>query len=79
VTQPAFPEEARTAGIQGKVRVELTVDATGAVVRARIVEGLGHGLDEAALEAVRGYKFEPAVRCGKAVSATFTIAIRFVI
>jgi protein TonB len=59
--------------------VELTVDATGAVAQARVVEGLGHGLDEAAIEAARTYRFEPATRCGKAVSATFTIAIRFTI
>jgi protein TonB len=79
VSQPAFPEEARAAGIQGRVRVELTVDATGAVTQAKVVEGLGHGLDEAAIEAARTYRFEPALRCGKAVSATFTISIRFTI
>jgi protein TonB len=59
------------------VRIELTVDASGNVVQVRLVEGLGHGLDEAAVEAARGYRFEPARRCGKAVAATFTIAIRF--
>lgn len=79
VSQPAFPEEARAAGIQGRVRVELTVDTAGAVVNAKVVEGLGHGLDEAALDAARTYVFEPAQRCGKAVSATFTISVRFTI
>lgn len=44
---------------------------------ARIGAGLGYGLDEAALEAAKRAAFEPATRCGKPVSATFVIAMRF--
>ena len=43
----------------------------------RVIEGLGHGLDEAALEAARGSTFEPATRCGKPIATTFTIGMRF--
>lgn len=75
--RPEYTEEARTAGIEGKVRVELTVDATGAVTDVKVLESLGHGLDEAALAAVRAASFEPALSCGKPVSATFTVSIRF--
>src|SRR5581483_6652974 len=45
---PAYTSEARTAGVSGKVRVEITVDEHGRVVDARIIQGLGYGLDEAA-------------------------------
>jgi protein TonB len=75
--QPAYADRAREAGIQGKVRVELTVDETGAVVSARVLESLGYGLDEAALEAAKTWRFEPATRCGKTTATTFVVGIRF--
>jgi periplasmic protein TonB len=74
---PAYTEEARAAGISGKVRVEITVDEKGRVVSARILQGLGHGLDEAALAAARTMAFEPAVRCGRPSSATFKVGFNF--
>ena len=77
ISQPAYTTEARNAQVAGKVRVELTVDATGKVASARVLEGLGHGLDEAALAAARGATFEPGTKCGKPTSTTFVIAIRF--
>jgi periplasmic protein TonB len=77
VPQPVYTDAARAAGIEGRVRVELTVDETGRVVKVTVLQGLGHGLDEAALSAARTATFTPAQRCGRAVSATFTIAMRF--
>jgi protein TonB len=74
---PAYTEDARAAGISGKVRVEITVDAQGRVVSVRVLQGLGHGLDEAALAAARAMTFEPAIRCGKAASATFKVGFNF--
>jgi protein TonB len=79
IPQPSYADRAREAGIQGKVRVELTVDETGAVVETRVLEGLGYGLDEAALEAAKASRFEPALRCGKPTRTTFVIGIRFAI
>jgi len=75
--RPDYTEAARAASIEGKVRVELTVDASGAVSGAKVLDALGHGLDEAALRAVRAASFEPAQQCGKPVSATFVVSIRF--
>jgi protein TonB len=77
VPQPAGTEAARAAGIEGKVRVQLTVDEAGRVVDVRLLQGLGYGLDEAALVAARQAEFEPALRCGKATRATFNISMRF--
>ena len=77
VPQPAYTERAREAGVEGKVRVELTVDETGHVVSVRVIQGLGYGLDEAAVLAARSATFEPALRCGKPTRATFTISMRF--
>lgn len=75
--KPEYTEEARSAGIEGKVRVQLTVSADGAVTDAKILESLDAGLDQAALAAVRAATFEPAVQCGKPVEATFVVSIRF--
>jgi periplasmic protein TonB len=77
VPQPAYTDRAREASVEGKVRVELTVDETGRVVSVRVLQGLGYGLDEAAVVAARSATFEPAVRCGKPTRATFTISMRF--
>jgi periplasmic protein TonB len=75
VLQPAFTQDAQEARIEGKVRVEVTISATGEVTGVRVLEGLGHGLDEAALAAARGSTFTPANRCGKAIATTFVIGI----
>ncbi|MDQ2644159.1 MAG: energy transducer TonB, partial [Myxococcota bacterium] len=77
VPQPPYTDQARAAGVEGKVRVELTVDETGRVVSVRLLSGLGHGLDEAALAAAQRATFQPAIRCGKPARATFTISMRF--
>lgn len=77
VAQPAFTQDAQDAGITGKVRVEITVSKTGEVTNARVIEGLGHGLDEAALEAAKQSTFTPATKCGEPVETTFTIGMRF--
>jgi protein TonB len=74
---PAYTEEARAAGISGKVRVEISVDEHGRVVSVRVLVGLGHGLDEAALAAAGAMAFEPAMRCGRPSSATFKIGFTF--
>ncbi|MEZ4453106.1 MAG: TonB family protein [Nannocystaceae bacterium] len=75
--QPEYSERARAAGIEGVVRVRLTVDASGVVTGAELVQGLDPDLDAAALSAVRKATFTPAARCGAPVSATFTISVRF--
>ena len=77
VPTPAYTEAGRAAGIEGKVRVEVTVDEAGHVVSVRLLSGLGYGLDEAALDAAKRATFEPALKCGKPVPATFNIGMRF--
>lgn len=75
--RPAYTEAARAAAIEGRVRIELTVDENGNITSKRVVASLGHGLDEAALSAVEGARFEPAMRCGTAIASTFVLSVRF--
>jgi TonB family protein len=64
---PVYSEEARKLGIEGEVLVEVVFQATGQVKTVRVVKGLGHGLDEAALRAAEQIRFKPALENGHAV------------
>jgi len=75
--KPSYSETARAAGVTGKVRVSITVGADGRVEQVTILQGLGHGLDEATVAAVRAASFSAAVACGKNVRSTFTMSVRF--
>jgi TonB family protein len=57
---PEYTEEAKRAGIEGDIVLALTISATGQVLAAEVLEGLGHGLDEAAEKAARQLEFSPA-------------------
>ncbi|MEL6427878.1 MAG: energy transducer TonB [Planctomycetota bacterium] len=74
---PAYPRRAVRLGWCGEVAVEITVDAGGAVVRARVLRSSGHGLlDDAALDAVRVWRFEPA-EVGASAPRTMTKTFAF--
>jgi TonB family protein len=74
-----YTTEARRHAIEGRVRVAFTIDETGVASNLRVVQGLGYGLDEAALASVRTMEFSPATSCGVPVSSQFTASIRFVL
>ncbi len=75
--QPVMTDAMREAGLAGKVRIELKIAADGHVTSAKVLEGLGSGFDEAALQSARATTFAPATRCGEAVASTFVMAVRF--
>ncbi len=72
-----YPEIAKRAGVEGRVYVLAFVDETGNVTKAEIMKGLGAGLDEAALNAVRQTKFKPGKQRGKPVKVQVSIPIVF--
>ncbi|MGB6870708.1 MAG: energy transducer TonB, partial [Acidobacteriaceae bacterium] len=74
---PEFSDEARRAKYQGVCVVGLIVDASGNPQRVHIVRPLGMGLDEKAMEAVRQYKFKPAIYKGKPVAVEVNIEVNF--
>ncbi|HUS26953.1 MAG TPA: TonB family protein [Kofleriaceae bacterium] len=55
-----YPAEAKALGIEGQIRVRLIVDDAGAVKSAVLLNKLGHGLDELALERAKKIVFDPA-------------------
>jgi protein TonB len=74
-----FSDEARRAKYQGDVNVDIVVGTDGLVKYARVVRDPGMGLAEKALEAVRTYKFKPAMKDGKPVAVHVTIEVGFTI
>jgi len=75
--QPEFTEEARQANYQGDVSIQLIVDSQGNPQNIRVTRRLGKGLDEKAMEAVRQYKFRPAMFQGRPVAVQIVIEVGF--
>ena len=75
--EPEFSEEARRAKFSGNVQVYLWVDEQGNPSHVRVIRGVGMGLDEKAVEAVRQYKFKPAMQNGKPVKVDMYVDVNF--
>jgi len=73
---PSYPAKARAAGIQGTVIVQALVGRDGEVKDARIRQSIPE-LDEAALEAVRHWKFKPALAGGVPTAVWVAIPVKF--
>ena len=74
---PEYSDEARRAKYTGIVVVSLIVDTQGNPQHVSVVRRLGMGLDEKAVEAVRQYKFKPAMYQGHAVPVEVNIEVNF--
>jgi periplasmic protein TonB len=75
---PVYTDEARQVKMQGTVTLRVLVDADGKASEIRVVRGVGYGLEERALQTVRGWKFKPARDAGRrAVPAWVTIEVVF--
>jgi protein TonB len=74
---PAFPEKARRMNKVGTVQLEVTIDSSGHVIEAKVIKSAGYGFDEAAMDAVRVAKFEPAMADEEPVPVRVMIPIKF--
>ena len=75
--KPVYTDEARQLKLEGEVLVEVVFTSSGQVRAIRVVKGLGHGLDEAALRAAEQIRFKPAQRDGRAVDSTAILHVVF--
>ena len=75
--RPKYTPEARKLHIEGEVRLEVLFAASGEIEVLKVAQGLGHGLDENAIEAAKRIRFEPALRNGEPVDLVATVRIRF--
>jgi TonB family protein len=74
---PIYTDEARNLKLEGEVLLEVSFAANGTLHVNRVVRGLGHGLDEAAIAAANKIRFKPAMRAGQAVDSTAVVHVTF--
>jgi protein TonB len=74
---PEYSEEARKAKYQGTCVLWLIVGPDGRARDIRVARTLGLGLDEKAMEAVKTWKFEPAMKDGKPVAVQINVEVTF--
>jgi len=74
---PEFSEEGRKANKQGTVVLLAIVTADGTVRDVRVLQSLGSGLDEKAVEAIKQWKFDPARKNGEPVAVQITATVSF--
>ena len=73
---PVYPEGARKKGVQGIVILEVKIDESGKVMDAMVLRSVP-GLDQAAIEAIKQWIYEPMLIQGKPVKAIFTVTVAF--
>ena len=74
---PVYTSEARNLQLEGEVLLEVEFAANGQLHVNRVVRGLGHGLDEAAIAAANKMRFKPAMRDGQAIDSTAVVHVVF--
>ena len=76
MVDPVYPEEAKNAGVEGVVIIEARTDAQGKVIAATVLRSVPQ-LDQAAVDAVRQWAYEPMLIKGKPTGVIFTVTIKF--
>jgi len=74
---PIYTDEARSKRIEGEVLLEVVFEASGRLRVVKIVRGLGHGLDDAAVHAAEQIRFKPALKDGQPSDSTAVVHIIF--
>jgi TonB family protein len=74
---PTYTDEARKLRVEGEVLLEVLFESSGKVEVVRVVRGLGHGLDEAAIRAAEQIRFKPALRNGQPADSRGVLHITF--
>ena len=72
-----IPRSEMPGGIQGDVIVEITIDAQGIVVEERLLQGLGHGVDERVIAVLRDWRYRPATRNGIPIPSKHDVHFHF--
>jgi TonB family protein len=75
--KPEYTEDARRQNLEGEVVLEIVVRHDGTVGEARVIKGLGGGLERRAIDAVRQWRFSPARRHGTPVDVIVEVAVEF--
>jgi periplasmic protein TonB len=74
-----YPQQAKQLRIEGQVKLEVEILASGEVHDVRVIRGLGHGLDEAAVAALRRCRFAPGLAGDQPAATTIEYTYTFVL
>ena len=72
-----YTDEVRRCGVEGSVIVQAEFDEYCSATVSKVIKGLGYGANEAVLEALKGWRFSPALRNGLPVTAVAVIEVPF--
>jgi protein TonB len=75
--EPPYPEVARRTKLEGVVVLEAVITKTGSVEEVKVLRALNPTLDQAALNAVKQWKYKPATLNGRPVKVYFTVTVTF--
>ena len=77
--EPVYPEEAREAGIEGNAIIQAVIDTDGLICSAEVLRSSqpGWGFEEAAIDAIVQWRYEPALKDGTPVAVYFTVFVDF--
>jgi len=77
IVEPVYPEPARKEGLQGGVYLNVRTDVLGNVKQVLVIVSSNKAFEEAAIHAVRQWKYEPFLQDGQAREAVFSVTVRF--
>lgn len=75
--KPKYPDEAKAAHAQGTVVLQVLIDERGFPAQIAVLSPLGYGMDEAAIDAVSKWRYQPTLQNGKPLAVTTQITINF--
>jgi protein TonB len=75
--KPVYPAASRAAGIEGNVLISATIDKFGTVVNPKVVSKVDPDLAAAALDAVRQWRYKPALLNGQPMDIITVITVNF--
>jgi protein TonB len=74
---PVYPAEMRSKKLEGAVSVMFVVDASGKVTQQRVEKSVHPAFEKPAMDAVKQWKFEPAIKGGQRVACKMRVSVRF--
>ena len=75
--RPVYPKKCKEKNIEGAVILQVGIDAEGNVINVELLKGAHKNLDQAAVEALRLWKYQPVKKDGEPVPVTFTVTVDF--
>lgn len=75
--RPDYPLTARRLEVEGRVEMEVLIDAQGSVAEVRVIRDPGLGMADSAVRAVRQWRYRPLRVAGRAVPAWIEVEVRF--